>query len=644
MSDNNIKREVCSGKQKQGSAFAVRFSSIYIFIGALGIFLWEYIVLNMTENTVAASFLIQNSEWFFLLFTALIMFYIAKRFIFRDREYIRLLLKQKQQLKLYASVFEQMKEGLMIADKDKKIIKVNPAFIQTTGYTDREVIGKPAGILKSGLHNRDFYKKMWESIRTKGQWHGEIINQRKSGEFYPEKLSINSIKNDNGEVENYVGIFTDITEERKAEGKIDFLTYYDPITHLPRRKLFLAQTDQLIKQSKLPAVMVIEIKHTEQIENTKNSKMFEDILQAISLRIQDTLSEHIIGRVGTKEFGISFDLDRTKESIEEISEKLKTKLEKAIPLDEDEFFIRATIGIALNDSSSLSGEQLYHNALMAKSYAITNGLSYKVYDQQLQKSFDRKLYLEKELPKAIANNELTVFYQPKVYLKTGELYGLEALVRWNHHTVGMVPPHELIAIAEETKYIHELGEWMIEEICKDIQKWDKQRLAVPQVSINLSPVQFFKDDLIHNVKKIISQYEISPSRLEFEITESISVFSIEKIDKKLNEIKSIGFQVAIDDFGTGHSSLGYLQQLPVDVLKIDRSFIMDIPENKGHIVLTKAIIAMAQELGLKVVAEGVETIEQQQFLESLNCEIAQGYLYSKPVPGEELQLKSYAAV
>lgn len=644
MKSDDIKREVCAGKQKRGLAYAFRFSAVYILIGAAGIILWEFIVLKITENTMFSLFLIQNSEWFFLLFTALIMFYIALRFIFRDRQYIQLLLNQKQQLKLYATVFERMQEGLMITDKNKRIVKINPAFTRTTGYTAKEVIGKSAGILKSGLHHRNFYKKMWESIYTTGKWQGEIINQRKNGEFYPEKLSINSIKNNNGEIENYIGIFTDITNERKAEGKIDFLTYYDPITHLPRRKFFLAQAQQLIEQTDKPAVMVIEINHTEHIENTKKSSMFDEILQAISLRIQNTFSDHMIGRVGTKEFAIAYDVQTADEIPEDLAQRLKENIEKKIVINQDEFFIRANIGIALGDLGTETAEQLYHNALMAKSYAVSSQMAYKIYDQKMQRSFDRRLYLEKELPKAIERQELTVFYQPKVLLETGELSGLEALVRWDHFRLGMVPPDELISIAEETKYIHRIGEWMLREVCKDIQNWDKQRLHIPQVSINLSPVQFFDDNLIHTVKTIINQYHISPSRLEFEITESISMFDIEQIDQKLYDLKRIGVQIAIDDFGTGHSSLVYLQRLPVDVVKIDRSFVMDIPENQGHIALTKAIVAMAHELGLKVVAEGIETIEQQQFLQSLQCEMGQGYLYSKPVPGKEVPLGCFEVV
>lgn len=628
-----VKEEMKKRTNNKGYLFALQFSVVYFMIGAFGILLWDYLVAHLFNNAITS-----YKEWFFLAFTSIIIFYIAWRFIYWDRTYITVLLKNRQKLQLFARVFEQLQEGLVITDENQRITNVNKAFEEITGFTEKDVLGKPLSSIKTGVEKKENFQQIWNTVNKEGSWSGEFINQKKNGRLYPEKLSLTKISNCHGNKTNFIGVFSDITEERNAKGKIDFLTYHDPITHLPRRALFLMITGKMlnstyIKDERL-VVMTIHLQHLDQAENSKKVSVFESIIKTIASRIQDVIPNGTIGRVGTKDFAIvwrELNEPEVEQHINELAQKVLETIQKPIVVDENDYFIYCTIGLALQNTDDNTAEQLYHNAIIARNKAQQKKKPYLIYNEKLQEQINYQLFLENELEKSIERAELEVNYQPKIDLKNGKVIGAEALIRWKHKDLNFVPPSQFIGLAEESGFIHKLGDWMLHQVSKDIKSWEEKGIHIPSVSLNLSPLQFGDADLPRKIESALRQYRVNPVKLEIEITESLNLFDIEKILDRIVGIKEIGVGLSIDDFGTGYSSLSYLHRIPADILKIDRSFIQDIPDNPSHVSLTKAIIAMAHELNLKVVAEGVETKEQEKFLKKLYCDYAQGYLYSKPL-------------
>ncbi len=612
---------------RNGLKFAILFTSVYFIIGIVGI-------------SVVDIFVTTYKEWVFLLITTAIMFYISLRFIYRDREQIRTLVDQQLELTIYKSIFDQMHEGLVITNNKEEIITINPSFTEMTGYMENEVIGKTPSILSSGLHSREFYANLKKELKKTGRWHGEIINQRKNGQIYPEQLSISEIRNMNGSITNYIGVFTDISSQRNAEGKIEFLTHYDSYTRLPKFSLFMKHlsnflNDQEIINKKF-SLFIVDTAKLKTLNATYGHKVGDELLQTLAIRIQSRYRGLFIGRINSKEFAIINPTLYEIGAIKKEAENLLHEIEQPFYYDGDEFFLSATIGIGIYPDHGTTADELYKNATLAKTAAKEVGYQFQLFGDELLSKVRRKVLLEKHLMKAIEMNELQLYYQPQIHIKSRKLIGLEALIRWNHSTLGMITPSEFIPIAEDSGLIIEIGEWVLETACLQLQEWHKAGIKIPKIAVNLSPKQFMNANLLKMTKHIIDKTNVDPSLIGLEITENISLIQKKSVIQIIDSLKKQGFKILIDDFGKGHSNLSYLQQLPIDSIKIDRSFISDIPQNKNNIALTKAIIAMAHELQLTVVAEGVETKEQMDFLDDHHCEYAQGFFLSEPLPSNEI--------
>lgn len=610
-----------------GLIFATIFTSIYFIVGTIGI-----LIVNLMFNT--------NKEWIFLAITTAIMFYISLRFIYRDRLQITKLVDQQLELKIYKSIFEQMHEGLVITDSNEKILSVNPSFTVTTGYREDEVVGKTPAVLSSGIHSREFYSAMKKGLRKNGQWQGEIVNQRKNGQIFPERLSISEIRNMSGAITNYIGIFTDISHQRKVEGKIEFLTHYDSFTRLPKFNLFMKHLHNYINDCELNkekfSLFIVDTAKLKALNAMYGHKVGDELLQTLAIRIQARYRGLFIGRLNSKEFAIVQPHLYGEDAIKKEAENLLLEIEQPFYYDGDEFFLSATIGIGIFPVHGTTADELYKNATLAKTAAKEVGYKYQIFGDELLAKVRRKVLLEKDLIKAIEMNELQVHYQPQIDIKSNNLIGCEALIRWNHQKFGMISPTEFIPLAEESGLIIEIGEWVLETVCLQILDWHNANFLIPKVGVNLSPKQIMNPNLLKRATHIIQKTGVNPSFLEFEITENINLAQSDSIIHTINSLKELGVKISIDDFGKGHSNLSYLQQLPIDTIKIDRDFITDIPHNRNNIALTKAMIAMAHELQLSVVAEGIETEEQLNILFDHHCDVAQGFLISKAVPREEI--------
>ena len=546
----------------------------------------------------------------------------------------------REHLQLVASVFESTTEGITITDPDGVILTVNPAFTAITGYSAEEVIGAKPSLLKSGRHDAAFYRRMWRAIQREGQWRGEIWNRRKSGEIYPELLSISAVRDQDGCVTHHIGVFLDITELKSFEKQILFLAHHDPLTELPNRVLFDDRLKHSIhragRDNARLAVLFIDLDHFKDVNDTLGHPLGDQLLQRVArlfrraIRAGDTLA-----RLGGDEFtllveNINDDLDAVM-----VAQKLLNVFARPFLLGEQEIHISASIGISLYPTDGREAHELIKNADAAMYRAKAKGRNrYACYVPEMTEYVVERLRLEVALRRSIENGELQVYFQPQVDLTSGALVGAEALVRWQHPELGMITPARFIPLAEETGFIVALGKWVLREACMKLQAWRAAGGAPPRLAINLSIKQLEHGDPIVWIERLLAETGVPPDCLEIEITESFIVKAEEGLGF-LENLRAFGIHLSVDDFGTGYSSLMYLKRLPIQTLKIDRAFVMDIGRDTNNEAIVRTIIALARNLGLAVVAEGVETAAQVDFLVREGCRVGQGYYYSPPLPEPE---------
>ncbi|MBY0579855.1 MAG: EAL domain-containing protein [Burkholderiales bacterium] len=556
----------------------------------------------------------------------------------------------EQQLRLAASVFEHNLEGIFIADKNYIIVSVNPAFCTTTGYSPEEIIGQPQSTLRSRRHDDGFYQLIHESIEKHGKWHGEVWNRRKNGEIYPELLAINAIANDAGETTHYIGISLDITERKLAEEQIHQLAYFDTLTGLPNRLLLMDRLEMLINQScreeKQLGVLCLDLDHFKEVNDTLGHAGGDILLQSVAHRLNACVREgDTVARLGGDEFVIIVtNLSRTElgevaKIAALVAEKVKATLSNPFIFENHEVLITPSIGIALYSSDADNAADMIKCADAALYHAKSQGRNnYQFYAEQMNTLTLERLSLQNDLRKALERNELEVHYQPQVDIGNGFVTGMEALMRWKHPTQGWIPPVKFIPIAEETGLILSLGEWLMKTVCAQMKVWQMAGLLneSQRISINVSPRQFKQGDFSKMLEKILNETALSAHRLELEMTEGMLMHNTESTLAMLNQLKLLGVKLSLDDFGTGYSSLSYLKRFPLDVLKIDQSFVRDITDDPNDAAIVTAIIAMARSLKLKVIAEGVETLGQFSHLKDQGCHGFQGYYFSKPIPGESM--------
>lgn len=547
--------------------------------------------------------------------------------------------KAEERTRLTAKVFENTQEGVTITDKDAQILAVNKAFSDVTGYAEEEVIGKTPRILQSGRQDKAFYDEMWRMLDETGQWKGEIWNRRKNGEVFPEWLSISSVRNDAGELSHYVGVFSDITEIKRSQEKVSFLAYHDPLTQMPNRLLFNDRLTQGIqhasREKSMFAVYFIDLDHFKHVNDSLGHHVGDRLLREVAAQMQAQLRKtDTIGRLGGDEFIVMVEDVDGPRGASLVAEKLASIFQKPISLEGHELYVTASIGICIYPMDGGDANTLIRNADAAMYRAKNHGRNqFHFYEQEMTAYALERLELESAIRKALINDEFVLCYQPQIDLKTLQIVGAEALVRWHHPEMGLLPPDRFIPLAEDTGLIGNLGEWVLRTACKQVQAWRQAGFDLPKIAVNLSVRQLEKKGFAQIVAGILEECSMEPSSLELELTESVLMQTKEAF-KVLEELDTLGTHLSVDDFGTGYSSLSYLKQLPIQKLKIDRSFISDVTATGNNEAIVRAVIAMAKTLGLRAVAEGVENDEQAAFLRREGCDHAQGFLYGHPVTSE----------
>ena len=550
-------------------------------------------------------------------------------------------LRSEAKSRLAATVFESTHEGVIITDAQGMIVAVNQAFTRVTGYDEAEAIGRNPSLLQSGRHDPDFYAAVWQALAEAGHWQGEIWNRRKNGELYPELLSISAVYDQHGDVCNYVGIFTDISQLKESEAKLSHLAHYDPLTGLPNRLLLSSRLQHAIEQAQRQqyrlAVLFLDLDRFKNVNDSLGHQVGDELLRAVTERLAQRLrAEDTLARLGGDEFVVLLErLHEPRDAALVARTMLDCLSEPFVLARGHEVYIGASIGISLYPDDGADAAQLIQHADVAMYQAKDQGRNaYGFYTQTLTENANQRLELETKLRRALEREEFVLHYQPQIGLPDGRLIGAEVLVRWQRNGDGLIPPNQFIPLAEETGLIVPLGEWVLREACAQWTRWREQGHAPFTLAVNLSPRQFRQQDLAQAVRRILDETGMPASELELELTEGALMRQGDEAENTLHELKRLGISLAIDDFGTGYSSLAYLKRFPIDRLKIDQSFVRDLSEDPSDKELVSTIIAMARNLKLQVLAEGVETPEQRAFLDHKGCDACQGFLFSRPLSAQ----------
>ena len=550
--------------------------------------------------------------------------------------------RSDKQLRIAAIAFESQ-QGMMITDANSVILQVNRALQESTGYTAEEAMGQTPRLLQSGRHNAAFYAQMWNSIQRTGGWQGEIWNRRKNGEVYPDWLTITAVTSHDGTVTHYVGTHTDITARKVAEDEIKHLAFYDPLTQLPNRRLLMDRLHQALvaraRNKRQGALMLIDLDNFKTLNDTLGHEKGDLLLQQVAQRLVTCVREgDTVARLGGDEFVVmledlsEFQEDAAKQG-EAVGEKIIATLNQPYLLAGYENRSTPSIGLTLFSGHHNSIEELMKQADLAMYQSKTAGRNtLRFFDPQMQAAVSDRAAMEVDMRNALSQQQFMLYYQPQV-VGDGRMTGAEALLRWQHPRRGLVSPLEFIPIAEETGLILPLGRWVLETACTQLAIWAAQpHMAHLSLAVNVSAKQLHQANFVDEVLAVLDSSGANPQRLKLELTESLLVSDVENTIVKMTALKARGVGFSLDDFGTGYSSLSYLKRLPLDQLKIDQGFVRDILIDPNDAAISKMVIALAESLGLTVIAEGVEIQAQKDFLASRGCYTYQGYLFSRPLP------------
>ncbi|MCY1347013.1 PAS domain S-box protein [compost metagenome] len=546
----------------------------------------------------------------------------------------------QEKLQQAATVFENTAEGVLITDTQQRITAVNRAFTEITGYSEAEALGQTPRLLASGQHDSAFFVAMWHQLADQGHWQGEIWNRRKSGEPYPEWLTISTVRNDAGEITHFVGVFADISILKHAQARLDYQAHHDPLTGLPNRLLFESRLQLALVEAANDdlhgAVLFIDLDRFKHINDSLGHPVGDLLLKGIAHRLREQLRDiDTVARLGGDEFIILLPGLHQPDDAAPVANKLLNCFCAPFPADDHEFFISASIGISLFPQDGKDVATLVKNADAAMYRAKSKGRNrVELYTHDLTFQATERMALEHELRRALERDEFRLHYQPKLSLATRQLTGAEALIRWQHPVFGEIPPDRFIPLAEESGLILPIGDWALREACRQMSQWHSQHAPFGPLSVNLAGAQLRQPLLAQRIAGLLSDYALPAKLLQLEITEGFIMSQTEEALAILHELKALNLELAIDDFGTGYSSLSYLKRLPLDTLKIDKSFVQGLPEDPHDAAIARAIIALARSMQLTVIAEGVETQAQEDFLSREGCEQIQGFIVSTPLPAE----------
>ncbi|WP_052501467.1 EAL domain-containing protein [Thiomicrospira microaerophila] len=555
----------------------------------------------------------------------------------------------EQKLRLAAVAF-QTQEAILITDVNERIISVNKAFTDISGFSSEDALGKTPRIFKSNLHDKQFYQAMWDDILTMGGWQGEVWNRRKNGEIYPELQTITVIKDEQGNTTHYLSTFNDITQRKLSEQQINQLAFYDPLTGLANRRLLEDHIKQAISVSARSlhycALLFIDLDHFKNLNDTLGHKLGDELLKQVAIRLKTVVRDgDTIARPGGDEFiilleNLHSDKTHAAQEAQFISEKLLHQFSQPFEMSENQYVMTASIGINLFIDHYETVDELMKRSDLAMYKAKEEGRNtLRFFDTSMQIAASKRIELEAKLRQAIEQQQFQLFYQPKVD-QHAQLTGYEALIRWIHPVDGMVSPADFIPISEETGLILPIGDWVLDQACQQLQAWSNQPTQSHlTLAVNISAYQFRQADFVNKVVQVMERYQFDHKCLELELTESMLMQDVQTTINKMLQLSEFGVHFSLDDFGTGYSSLSYLKNLPLSCLKVDQSFVRDMLVDPNDAAIVETIIALAKTLKLEVVAEGVETQQQADKLQQLGCDLFQGYFFGKPQPLENPLLK-----
>jgi len=554
---------------------------------------------------------------------------------------------EEQQLRIAATAFETQ-EGIMILDAARRIVKVNSAFSRITGYSPGEAVGRTPDMLKSGLHDEEFFRERWETLARDKYWQGEIWNRHKGGRIYPIWLTTTAVSGVDGHVSHYVSVFSDITLRKQAEEQIHQLAFYDPLTKLPNRRLLVDRLRHTMtagaRKMDHGAVLFIDLDNFKILNDTRGHDVGDLLLTETARRLQDCVrGSDTVARLGGDEFivmleGLGVEEAQASAQARAVGEKILSTIRLPCRLGDFEHHSTCSIGISLFHDQEISVDELLKRADTAMYEAKSAGRNaLRFFDPSMQAALENRSLLDVDLRHALSLKQFALYYQIQMDFENRPI-GAEVLLRWKHPIRGVVTPVEFISLAEETGLIQPIGLWVLETACAQIKEWETSPLISGlQLAVNVSARQFHQQDFVQKVSEVLTKTGAAPNRLKIELTESAVLDNINDTITKMHALKQIGVRFSMDDFGTGYSSLSYLTQLPLDQLKIDRSFVRNIGTKHTDSVIVQTIIGMGNSLGMEVIAEGVETEEQRTFLHDAGCLAYQGYLYSKPLPLKDFE-------
>ncbi len=579
----------------------------------------------------------------------------------RLQEEIRLHKDTSKRLLLVNRIVEKAHFAIIITDAEQTILYTNPAYTRLTGRLGSDVCGKKASINQSGRHDSDFYQHMWQTLNEDDYWEGEVWDRRADGSHFMKYLSIETVRDDHGDINHYFAIFTDLSDQKRTEQELERLTHYDPLTDLPNRILFRNRLGHefniATRHNSKTGLILLNIDRFTLINQAfgfdKGDQLLIEVAKRLKLciRCTDLLARQekrierdadMMSRMGGDDFSFILSELREPEDAAVVARRLTDAFEKPFHVDGEEVYLSASMGISVFPDNACEEEELIQQSQAVLDRVKQEGKGgYRFYSDDQNRSSAERVRLETKLRKAMAGNEFMMYYQPKVDLKTGDLMGMEALLRWPQPGGGMIPPGDFIPLAEDTGLIRGLGEWIIRQAISDTQTINQQRDVPLKIAINLSVRQFRNPELVDTISGIIGDSGIDPALIEFEITESMLIEDVDEACQTMANLRELGVELAIDDFGTGYSSLAYLRHFPVKTLKIDQTFIRDLSQGENSESIINAIIGLGLGLGLSVVAEGIETEGQLEFLKNSGCHIGQGYRIARPMPLADL-LKDYS--
>lgn len=547
-------------------------------------------------------------------------------------------------LRQAATVFESSQEGVIIADAQMRMISVNRAFSQLTGYGESELSGRQPSFFSCDCNRPEHYEAMWQTLRTQGSWQGELWDRRKNGEIFPALISINAVKDKAGEVTHYVGVLMDIASLKDSEARLDFLAHHDPLTQLPNRLLLFAQLEQSLAKIRRDGgqlgLLMFDLDRFKDVNDSYGHLVGDELLKQVAVRLMTRLrGTDSFARLGGDEFTVLLEGLARPEDAARVAEDIIDALSEPFFLAEQiEIRTGASIGISFSSGDGVTAETLLQQADSAMYRAKAEGRGrFRYFSESLTIAARERIEVDSRLRRALRQGEFRVYYQPQVDVATGRITGAEALIRWHDPQQGVIPPLRFIPIAEETGMIRQIGEWVLRETCRQGRAWIDAGLPPLSLAVNVSPRQLQYGNLLETVDGILQETGFPSRLLELELSESTLMEQKEEMARLLNDLRAREIRLAIDDFGTGYSSLAYLKRFPLDVLKIDKSFVDDIAVGQDGRKIIKAIIEMGHALGIKVLAEGVESVEQLEFLQAQGSDLYQGYLRSQPLPAAALE-------